>query len=141
MEHLKRRFPHTGVLSAFSVFSGQDLPDDEAQHETHGNQEIETLAAHFASTLVSGNALKQEWQAFRTAFASPEAVSYQDFCAMGATADMTKFVTTTHLSELYPSLATIAFVGLVLPASTADCERGFSKPDFHFGRRPVFLGV
>ena len=39
---------------------------------------------------------------------------------------MTKFVTTTHLSELYPSLASIAPVGLVVPASTADHERGFS---------------
>ena len=34
VEHLKRLFPHTGVLSAFSAFSGQDFPEDAAQHET-----------------------------------------------------------------------------------------------------------
>ncbi|XP_033639715.1 uncharacterized protein LOC117300121 [Asterias rubens] len=32
-----------------------------------------------------------------------------------------------HSSKIYPNLAKIASATLVIPVSTADCERGFSK--------------
>ena len=39
---------------------------------------------------------------------------------------MSKLTSNAQLLDMFPNLSMLAAVGLVMPMSTADCERGFS---------------
>ena len=39
---------------------------------------------------------------------------------------MSKLTSNAQLLDMFPNLAKLAAIGLVIPMSTADCERGFS---------------
>ena len=45
---------------------------------------------------------------------------------MNAQEVMALLVEKTDLADLFPNLFRIALIGLLIPTSTADCERGFS---------------
>lgn len=40
---------------------------------------------------------------------------------------MLLFISNSALQAMFPKLARVAMIGLLLPMSTADCERGFSS--------------
>ena len=56
VKQLQDRFPHVEVLSAFSVFDPQNIPSQEDQLTTYGQDELEVPDPHLIlrSVLVSG---------------------------------------------------------------------------------------
>ena len=118
--HLKRRFPDVELFEAFSIFDGKNWPE-ELQLYHYGLEHLVTLANHL-TTLVDLDELKREWELFKNAGASDSlplrTLSTQEVMAL--------LVQKEDLADLFPNLFRVALIGLLIPSSTADCERGFS---------------
>ena len=108
----------TSLISAFSVFDPQKLPDKETEDFfTYGNDQIDVLASHFNQTL-DAEALALEWIGFK------EVLAIQ-FTQLSSSQVMQSLLQKDFV-PLYPELSKLAHIGLVIPISTATCERGFS---------------
>ena len=116
--HLTRRFPNIELLEAFSIFDGQHWPDEL---QLYGVEHLVTLADHFTPTIVDLEKLKCEWEMFKNS-----ACESLPLRSMNAQEVMALLVEKTDLADLFPNLFCIALIGLLIPTSTADCERGFS---------------
>ncbi|KAG2459766.1 ZN862 protein, partial [Polypterus senegalus] len=98
VERLDARFPDMTIISSFSkVFNA----------ETHDSSK-------------SAESSRQEWTVVSKMFRSQ---SYKDFSPKQI---LLKMATTSELKESFPDVARLAHIGLVIPVSTAECERGFS---------------
>ena len=83
-----------------------------------GDEEIATISVHFTTTVVK-DILLQEWALFKHLLVSEfKEVSTRDI--------MSTMSANTTFSSLYPTLSKLASIALIVPVSTADCERGFS---------------
>ena len=124
IQHIRNRFPDIDLLTAFSIFDGKAWPiEDSTSLQSFGEQSLHKLSSHYTS-VVDDKKLSSEWNIFKN-MAISEA-SPLDVHTMGAKCVMETIVANERLSELFPNIAKIALAALLIPASTADCERGFS---------------
>ena len=122
IKQLELRFPHVDRLASFSLFDPSKLPDDHSKMGTHGNDELKILCDLYGkgdNTDVDVDTLKAEWEGFRFLMLQTcRQLSMKDVLKM-LVADKT-------ISHLYPQLRKLAAIAIVLPVSTAECERAFS---------------
>ncbi|XP_041377598.1 zinc finger protein 862-like [Gigantopelta aegis] len=117
LEQLEQRFPDSDFLEHFKVFDRSFWPEDcGSTIEYHGQKDIEALASHLPFT--NKEDAVEEWKVFKpvAVLATNERSPYSL---------MLKLLDSS-LARGYPNLHKIASVGLIIPVSTADCERGFS---------------
>ncbi|XP_062504912.1 uncharacterized protein LOC134181666 [Corticium candelabrum] len=130
VQHLEQRLPHSGIISAFDVFAGNDFPDDQELISTHEDKDISTLAKHFSPNIINYSELLVEWPAFCYAVCMADSRNCTDTLKrlkqLNATEVTEQLITVQALRELYPNLSSLACIGLVIPTSTVDCEKGFS---------------
>ena len=118
VSNLEDRFPDTKLLSAFSVFDPQQVPqENKAEFGTYGNEHIDTLSDNFQLT-IDKETLEIEWLSFK------EMLKNQ--VAELSTTEVMHSLIKPSVSIIYPQLAKLANIGLIIPVSTATCERGFS---------------
>ena len=118
-EHLDSRFPDVALLNAFSIFDPStmdaDIPPDVLQ-------KLNVLKDQYGThDVVEPTAFDFEYQCFsRSVLSTPnlQRLSTHDL--------MTKLISNPQLKNMFPNLAKVAAIGLVVPMSTADCERVFS---------------
>ena len=48
-------------------------------------------------------------------------------CSLSTRETMVLLISNSAMQAMFPNLAKVAMIGLLLPVSTADCERGFSS--------------
>ena len=85
---------------------------------------MELLAEQFRNVVVSTN-LHRDWKAWRSSVLhdlSKDAVEKLNTHDM-----MRKLVQNDGWSSLYLALSLVAAIGLVIPATTVDCEQGFQQ--------------
>ena len=83
---------------------------------------LETLTAHFGPHNVIDSAqTTYEYETF-----SASVLSCEELKQLAPHSLMSKLATNDQLKDMHPNLAKLATIGLVLPMSTADCERVFS---------------
>ena len=92
----------------------QSLP--ESEFNNYGANDIDTICEHFCES-VKPDTLKREWMTLKHTLV-------QDFTS--PTEVMQTLASDETLSLIYPTFSKLSAVALVLPVSTADCERGFS---------------
>ena len=118
-ENIQQRFPDVELLDAFTVFDPSKLPSsfDEMLESNYGIDKLDTLGNHFGS--VDHQVLRTDWTNFRV---------YMMQCCQGMSmkAVLSKLATNSTLQQMYPQLYKLAQICLIIPVSTADCERGFS---------------
>ena len=118
--NLEARFSDAGVLSALAtIFNPQKAMSCHTDlFGAFGDEEIATISVHFTTTVVK-DILLQEWALFKHLLVSEfKEVSTRDI--------MSTMSANTTFSSLYPTLSKLASIALIVPVSTADCERGFS---------------
>ncbi|KAK3086416.1 hypothetical protein FSP39_018175 [Pinctada imbricata] len=116
IDNLHDRFPDNNILDAFTVMDPDLVPEhDPSQQEWLQDQKLQVLADHFKS-VASFSTAKEEFTSLREILA-------KDFKGMTFRDTLMKIVS---LRPTYPVLATYAEIALILPVSTADCERVFS---------------
>ena len=89
----------------------------------HGVEHLVTLADHFTPAIVDPDLLKREWELFKNSAGASDSLPLR---TMRAQEVMALLVEKEDLADLFPNLFRIALIGLLIPTSTADCERGFS---------------
>ena len=112
-DHIVSRFPNNSIITALSVFDPQNMPEEFV---LYGEDEIELLGDHFGGA----DDLLTEWIQFRELMKS----SYQS-CTLAQLAE-NLYKGKPPVAESFPKVAKLISIAVMIPVSTADCERGFS---------------
>lgn len=123
--YLEQRFENIKgsdqTLLAMSVFDITLWPDDRMALATYGEDKIHHLVEHFRLLLDKNDfkfdAVLQEWSGLKTCICN----NYLDLNPQA----LWKRVFTYH-SNRFPNVLMLVEITLILPLSTACCERGFS---------------
>ena len=119
---LELRFPHILQVASFCLFDPSRFPDDRTKISSYGNEELEVLCELYGkgdNPDVNVDALKVEWEGFKFLMCDTYRQNSMKAVLKILVADRT-------VSHLYPQLRKLATIALVLPVSTAECERAFS---------------
>ena len=119
IENLETRFPENElhILECFDkVFNPKRYPDNNLL--AYGRDQLNTLCDHY-SNLVTVERCKGQFLQFKH-FVVSHKQDYGDF------EKFTKLIFTDY-ADVYPDLVLLASIALVIPVSSAPCERGFSQ--------------
>ena len=118
--NIKNRFPDIELLDAVQMFNPALLPNsDSEEFSDHGYLQLQTLLTHYSPTLVDDTLANEEWSNFL-----PEMVTL--FSGKSIQHVLSPLTSNSVLSTAYPHLSKLAGATLIIPMSTAKCERGFS---------------
>ena len=119
---LRQRFPHVDQLALFSLFDPSHLPSEHTNIGTYSDEELEVLCDLYRrgdTPDVDVAALKAEWEGLRF-------LMLQNY-SQNTTKEVLKILVAGRtISHIYPQLRKQAAIALILPVSTAECERAFS---------------
>ena len=120
VKNLEDRFCDSGVLNALATIFDAEKASSIASESlsSYGDSELDVLTKHFSHT-VTKERLLQEWTCFKHILVS----EFKDFSARNVMLLMSR---DSSFSTLYPTLSYLASITIILPISTADCERAFS---------------
>ena len=68
VNQLRDCFPHVELLGSFSIFDPQNLPSDEEQLTTYGQDEVKLLTTAYGegpNLVVDAQQFTSEWEGFR----------------------------------------------------------------------------
>ena len=119
IDNLETRFPENElyILECFDkVFNPKRYPDNNLL--AYGRDQLNTLCDHY-SNLVTVERCKGQFLQFKH-FVVSHKQDYGDF------EKFTKLILTDY-ADVYPDLVLLASIALVIPVSSAPCERGFSQ--------------
>ncbi|XP_072563772.1 zinc finger protein 862-like isoform X2 [Paramormyrops kingsleyae] len=114
-ENIDNRFPNTGSLSVFSVFSPRQILANLGAE--YGDAEMRTLAEQFPRLRECD--LLSEWSSYRLRVGSPDLKTK-------SLEEVLLWLVSAESTELYPTLSLAAAIALTAPVQTADVERLFS---------------
>lgn len=120
--HLERRFPNMDIYEAFSIFNPEFLTSNS---DEVCNKKFDLLVKHFSK---NGNpppidneiSAKTEWQLISVM------IKGDSYRSLSWHETLIKLATTSELQDCVPQISKLAQIGLILPVSTVECERGFS---------------
>ena len=118
-ENLSDRFPHLDILDAFQIFSPEVLPTDSEALLDHGHAQLQTLLGNYSPSLVDAQRIEEEWAHFL-----PDMTMH--FKEKTIDSVLASLTSNSVYRDSFTELAKLAAAALVIPMSTADCERGFS---------------
>ena len=121
-EHFARCFPDVHILEAFSIFDPNTVDEGPETHGHRGQSELEVLTSHYGPhKIIDVDGTKSELKVFNSVV-----VANRDLKQLSTRELMTKILKTKEFMCMFPSITKLAAIGLLMPMSTADCERGFS---------------
>jgi len=127
VENLQQRFEDSGLIARFAVFNPANLPDTEEEMAGYGTTDVQQLADFYSDhkdptspLCVEANQLLAEWVTFK--FVLHKKYRGQTFVQMAS-----KVMTDSCLDHLFPCVKKMLKICMVMPVSSADCERGFSR--------------
>ena len=122
LTNLNDRFPDIDLIESFTVLDPSQLPhDDLAALNQHGNDKKDALLDHYDGfPQLNKTETKREWQLYKHTVVSDQNLA--DKTAV----EMMRLLSRQPLGTVFPNLAVLAKIYLLIPVSTADCERGFS---------------
>ncbi|XP_077864369.1 zinc finger protein 862-like [Saccoglossus kowalevskii] len=133
VDNLETRFPESNFLKAFHIFIPSHLPKATSpEYKQYGFDEIETLCSFYGTPkttndgmqhapVIDSDKLKDEWPVVKEILRNNYMqCNFQDTWGslLGPQA---------CLPTLYPNIAKLVTISLIIPVNTADCERGFSR--------------
>ena len=118
-DHIIHRFPDMDLLEAFSLFDASTIPEELESHGSHGQSELQVLVDHYGPhNVING---ESKLKVFNSVVADNGQLKQLPPREL-----MTHIFNTTEIQAMFPNLSKLAAIGLLLPMSTLDCERGFS---------------
>ena len=118
-QHLDSRFPDVGLLEAFSIFDPKVM---EQQTQPQLLEKLDIILTHYGPhNVLESDATIYEYQCFSKSVLSTAHLKDKSTHEL-----MAKLTSNAQLLDMFPNLAKLAAIGLIIPMSTADCERGFS---------------
>lgn len=121
-DHITYRFPDMDLLEAFSLFDASTIPEELESHGSHSQSELRVLIDRYGPhSVINGEESKSELKVFNSVVAANSQLKQLPPREL-----MTHILSTTEIQAMFPNLSKLAAIGLLLPMSTVDCERGFS---------------
>ena len=125
LQHITARFPDMSLLEGFSVFNPNTIPQQLSLQPNHNSDKLQILIDHYGPhSVIDSETTKQELKTFNSVVAANPELKQLKMCDL-----ITHVIKTPEFSKMFPNLAKLAAIGLLLPVTTVDCERGF--PHFH----------
>ena len=121
IDHLRNRFPAMELLEAFSIFNPHTLPaSDVDELAAYGDDKLEVLLDHYSGTALEldREQAMAEWQMLRVILTENQRLQ--------SLPDAVSFLCDPSTDGTLTQLQALSIRVLLLPVSTADCERGFS---------------
>ena len=125
-EQLESYFPECDEIDAFGLFDPNKIPDksiDPALYQSWGNDRLAILESKYRQNEnpdIDATAARLEWEKLKaTIFKAYRGTTLRKFLQ-----DLAFNIT---LRDLFPQLSRLASIALIIPVSTAECERRFSS--------------
>ena len=120
--HITARFPDLHLIEGFDIFTPSNIPQDLTLQARHGADKLSILTNHYGSHgVVDAERSKSELKIFNSVVAANSRLKQLTTQEM-----MKHLLKTAEMKSMFPNLTSLASIGLLLPMSTVDCERGFS---------------
>ena len=128
IDQINDRLPDCDELSAFSLLDPQKLPPCSGSEEINeafqqwGNNHLVILEGTYGvgdNPDISKEALRSEWVSLKHMISS----TYRNTTMRSM---LKLLVSNSTLQTMYPQFTKLACIALVIPVSTAECERSFS---------------
>ena len=125
IEQLESYFPECDEIDAFGLFDPSKIPDksiDPALYQSWGNDRLAILESKYSQNEnpdIDASAARLEWEKLRTTMFE----AYRGTTLRNALQDLAFNNTLRSL----PQLSRLASIALIIPVSTAECERRFSS--------------
>ena len=121
---LKDRLPDVVELEAFSILDPSKLPKESAESFTsYGNTHLDLLCSRYGSrdnADINKDGLRSEWSTLKQLISQKyRETQCKEFLIL--------ISSNSTLSMMFPNFAVLASIALVIPVSTAECERCFSS--------------
>ena len=123
VSQLENRFPDSVEVEAFSIFDPSKLPESLTDLTSYGNAKLALLGEKYADgddADFQVEDLISEWESFKHLLSD----NYKQKSMQGVLEELATSEST--VAAMYPCLSKLACIPLVLPISTAECERCFS---------------
>ena len=110
-QHLDSQFPNVGLLEGFSIFDPKVM---EQQTQPELLEKLDVVLAHYGPhNVLESDAIICEYQCF-----SKSVLSTAHLKDMSTHELMSKLTSNAQLLDMFPNLAKLAAIGLVIPMST-----------------------
>ena len=120
--HITHRFPDMSLLEGFSIFDPSAIPLDLSLQPNHGSENLQVLIDYYGThNIIDSQATKTELRIFDSVVASNFELKQLTILQL-----MRHVIKTPEYNVMFPNLFKLSAIGLLLPMSTVDCERGFS---------------
>ena len=120
-EHISQRFPDVELREAFSVFDASMIPTELEMQGSYGQNELAVLTDHYGPHgVIHPRQAKAELKTYNSVIAA------NSEWKNSTPRELMSRLTGTELQDMFPNLSKLAAIGLLMPMSTVDCERGFS---------------
>jgi hypothetical protein len=119
IDHLETRFPDVPLLESFSIFDPSVM---KQKKPSELSAKVKILTDHYSPhKIVDAETTGTGYQCFHASV-----LSTPDLYGLVTQELMHKLTSNGQLQDMFPNLSKLAVIGLIVPMSTADCERGFS---------------
>ena len=127
IDQIQQRLPDCEELSAFTIFDPQKVPSQTEESEREAFQQwgsdqlaiLERMYAEGDNPDICKEAIQSEWASLKHMFSS----TYKNLTMQGM---LKLLVSNATLKSMYPQSSKLVSISLVIPVSTAECERCFS---------------
>ena len=133
LNSVRSRFPKLEIWDALSIFNPNTFPNTVKAKATFGGERLTVLLNHFGEKRGSNTPpicpveAKKEWSLFKNhMFANAEA-SPEDESPFTASSLAEQMLSSEQMLREFPNMTKLMAIGIVLPVSSVECERGFSK--------------
>ena len=131
-DSLLSRFPKLELWEAMSIFSPDTFPNSVKEKATFGKAKLARLLEHFGETKggleppINAEEAKREWPLFKN-FMFSAVRNEEDAAIQPNSATLAKtLLSSKDMIAQYPNMTKLMSISRVLPASSVECERGFS---------------
>ena len=115
-------FPDMSLLEGFSIFDPSAIPLNLSLQPNHGSENLHVLIDYYGThNIIDSQATKTELRIFDSVVASNFELKQLTIQQL-----MRHIIKNPEYNVMFPNLSKLAAIGLLLPMSTVDCERGFS---------------
>ncbi|VDI74940.1 Hypothetical predicted protein [Mytilus galloprovincialis] len=128
-DNIRDRFPDNKIFEAFSVFEPSNFPSSVADLPRYGEQQLECLGDHY--NLINQEELQVEWGILKyLIFNNYKGLSFADL--------LTAIISR---KDQFPNAISLMEISRILPVSSVECERGFSRQNIIKTKLRCSLGI
>ena len=114
-DNIKDRFPDSKIFEAFTIFEPASFPVNISDLPNYGTSQLSTLTSHYTS--FDEDSTLQEWSTIKY-------IIFNNFRHLSPAELLTEV---TPMKEQFVNIVNLIEIASVLPVSSVECERGFSR--------------